>query len=106
MIYLKLFKGKKAINKKVEIREFATIEAAIKVGRRSGCAWVIDDPLQGKTFDSEEIELREEEDWYYDETEQLWKRIPGGRILKRMLSITVPLECFPVRSKMTGVCTG
>ena len=107
MIYLKLFKANKSSRKNVEIREFDTIEAAICVGQKSGYAWAIDDPLSGKTYDSDEIELREEEDWYYDETEQIWKRIPGGSSLKRMLSIAVPFrECFPARSSIGSVCIG
>jgi hypothetical protein len=68
---------------------------------------LIDDLATGKTYDSEEIEMSEEEDWFYDETEMIWKRKPGGSVLKRMLTIAMPFrECFPASSAGFTACAG
>lgn len=91
----------------MEIMEFESPEAAIRRGRQSGCAYMIEDLSTGKTYDCEEIDMREEEDWFYDETEMIWKRKPGGSVLKRMLSIAMPFnECFPGSSVGFTVCAG
>lgn len=31
-----------------------------------------------------------EEEWFYDESEQIWKWIPGRLWLKRVISVAVP----------------
>ncbi len=33
---------------------------------------------------------QDENEWFYDESEQIWKRIPGRLWLKRVISVAVP----------------
>jgi hypothetical protein len=107
MVYLKLFKATKSIGKNIEVMEFESLEAAVRSGRQSGFAYLIDDRLSGKTYDGEEFESGDEEEWYYDEPEMIWKRKPGGSVLKRMLSIAIPIrDCFPSKPAGYQVCAG
>jgi hypothetical protein len=72
MILLTVYKesaGKK------EKREFARIQEAIEFGQKTGSDYEIYDPITGKVIDWNEINVREEEDWYYDEKEYLWKKL-------------------------------
>ncbi len=43
-------------------------------------------------YENDEAEYREEEEWYYDDAELIWKRKPGGNVLKRMFSIAIPRQ--------------
>ena len=90
MIRLKLFKTNKTSKKQMEIMKFDSVEEAIRFGNQSGCSWSVDDQKSGRSYDCDEIENREEEDWYYDEAELIWKRNPDGNTLKRMFSIAMP----------------
>jgi hypothetical protein len=59
---------------KREKREFARLQEAIEFGQRTGSDYEIFDPVTGKVIDWNEINIREDEDWYYDEKEYLWKK--------------------------------
>jgi len=59
---------------KREKREFARIQDAIEFGQKTGSDYEIYDPRTGKVIDWNEINVREDDDWYYDEKEYLWKR--------------------------------
>jgi hypothetical protein len=59
---------------KREKREFTRLQEAIEFGQRTGSDYEIYDPASGKVIDWNEINVREEEEWYYDENEYLWKR--------------------------------
>jgi hypothetical protein len=59
---------------KKEKREFARFQEAVEFGQRTGLDYEIYDPVTGKIFDWNEINVREEDDWYYDDKEYLWKR--------------------------------
>jgi hypothetical protein len=59
---------------KKEKREFARLQEAIEFGQRTGSDYEIYDPATGKVIDWNEINVKEEEEWYYDEHEFLWKR--------------------------------
>ena len=39
---------------------------------------------------ADELIFQEENEWFYDESEQIWKRMPGGATLKRLLCLAVP----------------
>jgi hypothetical protein len=57
-----------------EKREFARLQEAIEFGQKTGSDYEIYDPMTGKVIDWNEINVREDEDWYYDEKEYLWKK--------------------------------
>jgi hypothetical protein len=57
-----------------EDREFARLQEAIEFGQHTGSDYEIYDPATGKVIDWNEINIREDDDWYYDENEYLWKR--------------------------------
>ena len=59
---------------KREKREFAKLHDAIEFGQRTGMDYEIFDPATGKVIDWNEINVKEEEEWYYDEKEFIWKR--------------------------------
>jgi hypothetical protein len=60
---------------KREKREFARIQEAIEFGQKTGSDYEIYDPLTGSVIDWNEINVREDDDWYYDEKEYLWKKL-------------------------------
>ena len=57
-----------------EKREFAKLNDAIEFGQRSGADYEIFDPATGRTIDWNEVNVREDDGWYYDDKEYLWKR--------------------------------
>ncbi len=57
-----------------ERREFARLQDAIEFGQKTGSDYEIFDPITGKVIDWNEINVREDDGWYYDEAEFLWKR--------------------------------
>jgi hypothetical protein len=72
MILLTVYKesaGKK------EKREFAMLQEAIEFGQRTGLDYDIYDPHSNKVIDWNEINVREDDGWYYDEQEYLWKKL-------------------------------
>jgi hypothetical protein len=72
MILLTVYKesaGKK------EKREFARMQEAIEFGQRTGLDYEIYDPVSGKVIDWNEINVCEDDGWYYDEKEFLWKKL-------------------------------
>ncbi len=72
MILLTVYKepaGKK------EKREFARLQEAIEFGQKTGSDYEIYDPVTGKVIDWNEINIREDDGWYYDEQEYLWKKL-------------------------------
>ncbi len=59
---------------KREKREFARMQEAIEFGQKTGSDYEIYDPLTGKVIDWNEINIHEDDGWYYDEKEYLWKK--------------------------------
>ena len=57
-----------------ENREFALLQDAIDFGQKTGSDYDIYDPGTGKLIDWNEINVREEDEWYYDDKESLWKK--------------------------------
>lgn len=63
-----------------EKREFRAISEAIEFGQRTGCDYEIFDPASGRLIDWNEINIREEEEWYYDADDMSWKRAGCRRL--------------------------
>ncbi|MEI7723928.1 MAG: hypothetical protein WCK09_02435 [Bacteroidota bacterium] len=59
---------------KRENREFVRLQEAIEFGQKTGSDYEIYDPVTGKVIDWNEINVREDDGWYYDEQEYLWKK--------------------------------
>ena len=59
---------------KREKREFARLQEAIEFGQKTGLDYEIYDPISGKVIDWNEINVHEDDGWYYDEKEYLWKK--------------------------------
>jgi hypothetical protein len=100
MILLTVYKesaGKK------EKREFAQIQEAIEFGQKTGSDYEIWDPVTGKVIDWNEINVRDDDDWYYDEKEYLWKKFkpedeaednfPAGEIFYESIHQNRKLHC-------------
>jgi len=71
MIILTLYKEPQGKREKME---FALLKDAIEFGQYSGCCYDIYDTVSGKGTDWDEINFRDEDEWYYDDNEFLWKR--------------------------------
>jgi len=88
---------------KREKREFTRLQEAIEFGQKTGSDYEIFDPVTGKVIDWNEINVRDDEEWYYDEKEYLWKKcrsgedqddiIPIGDFRYEMISKTRNLQC-------------
>jgi hypothetical protein len=86
-----------------EKREFARIQEAIEFGQKTGSDYEIYDPVTGKVIDWNEVNVKEEEEWYYDEHEYLWKKcryseeadehLPAGDFRYEMISQKRNLRC-------------
>lgn len=50
------------------------MQEAIEFGQRTGEDYEIFDPVTGKVIDWNEINVCEDDGWYYDEKEYLWKK--------------------------------
>ena len=72
MILLTVYKAPEGNREK---REFAMLQDAIEFGQKTGSDYEIYDPGTGKVIDWNEINVRDEDDWYYDEDESLWKKL-------------------------------
>ncbi len=59
---------------KREKREFSRLQDAIEFGQKTGSDYEIYDPVTGKVIDWNEINIREDDGWYYDDSEYLWKK--------------------------------
>ncbi|MDP1622708.1 MAG: hypothetical protein Q8M08_10270 [Bacteroidales bacterium] len=59
---------------KKEKREFIRLHEAIEFGQKTGSDYEIYDPATGKVIDWNEINVKEDDGWYYDEKEYLWKK--------------------------------
>jgi hypothetical protein len=59
---------------KREKREFTRLQEAIDFGQKTGSDYEIYDPVTGKVIDWNEINIHEDDGWYYDEQEYLWKK--------------------------------
>jgi hypothetical protein len=71
MILLTVYKGSVRTKEK---REFARLQDAIEFGQKTGSDYEIFDPVTGKVIDWNEINVCEDDGWYYDEKEYLWKK--------------------------------
>jgi hypothetical protein len=73
MVLLKLHKEHENRRKK-ETTLMGSIEEAIEAGQGSGLYYEVIDLASGRIIDWNEVNIRPEEDWYYDESEMIWKR--------------------------------
>lgn len=51
------------------------LQEAIEFGQKAGSDYEIYDPGTGKVIDWNEVNVREDDEWYYDENESLWKKL-------------------------------
>lgn len=91
MVYLTLFcTGKNNRKNRVSL-EFRTLLEAVEFGQRSGDDYEIFDPVTGRNIDWNEINIRNEEEWFYDEKEMAWKKTePDDTATRRWYSIACP----------------
>ena len=73
MVLLKLYKDSENCRKK-ETTLMGSIEEAIEAGQGSGLYYEVIDLASGRIIDWNEVNIRPDEEWYYDETEMIWKR--------------------------------
>jgi hypothetical protein len=86
-----------------EKREFARIQDAIEFGQKTGSDYEIYDPVTGTVIDWNEINVCEDDGWYYDDREYLWKKFkpeddsedgfPAGDLRYEMISQSRNLRC-------------
>ena len=61
-------------HKEVISSEVETIEKAIQIGQKSGAYYEIFDTKTCRLIDWNEVNVKVEDDWYYDEGELMWKK--------------------------------
>ena len=71
---------------KREKREFARMQEAIEFGQKTGLDYEIYDPVTSKVIDWNEINVREDDGWYYDQKEYLWKKFKTDDDLEEVFS--------------------
>ena len=54
--------------------EVDTIEKAIQLGQKSGAYYEVFDTQTCRMIDWNEVNIKEEDPWYYDEAELMWKK--------------------------------
>ncbi len=90
MILLTVYKNPE---EKREKREFGMLQEAIEFGQKSGFDYEIFDPCTGKVIDWNEVNVREEDEWYYDENESLWKKLRADDGFYNGIPHQVPMAC-------------
>lgn len=76
MVHLTLFKESNGAFLHNQQKKLGSVQEAVQVGQRSGTYYEILDTSTGRIIDWNEVNIREEEEWYYDEAEMIWKRLP------------------------------
>lgn len=51
-----------------------TIEEAIQEGQQTGLYYEVYDPQSGRVIDWNEVNIHEQEEWFYDEHDMIWKK--------------------------------
>ena len=51
-----------------------TLDEAIRIGQNSGQYYEVFDTKSGRTIDWNEVNVKTEDDWYYDEVEMIWMK--------------------------------
>jgi hypothetical protein len=59
-----------------------TLEEAIQIGQKSGLYYEVFDTKSCRVIDWNEVNIKVEDDWYYDESEMIWKKRPGEESLE------------------------
>ena len=82
MVQLSIYKESYSLwdkNRKEIIQtEVETIEKAIQIGQQSGAYYEVFDTKTCRLIDWNEINIKEEDPWYYDEAEMIWKKQKDG----------------------------
>ena len=73
MVLLKLYK-ETGNRKKKEVILADSIGDAMDAGQKSGLYYEVVDLASGRVIDWNEVNIRPEEDWYYDDSEMIWKK--------------------------------
>ncbi len=68
-----------------------SVEEAVRAGQASGCFYEILDMATGRAIDWNEVNYREEEEWFYDEEELIWKK-HRERAASRMKLLLLPVR--------------
>ena len=76
MIHLTIYKGNTGKRKATQEMTFKSILEAIRVGQSSDQYYEILDPSTGRIIDWNEVNVKIDDGWYYDETEMIWKKCP------------------------------
>jgi len=57
-----------------EKRAFARLRDAILYGQGTGTGYEVYDPSTGRVIDWNEVNVRDDDGWFYDDRENIWKR--------------------------------
>jgi len=57
-----------------EKRAFARLRDAILYGQGTGSGYEVYDPSTGRVIDWNEVNVRDDDGWFYDDRENIWKR--------------------------------
>jgi hypothetical protein len=74
MVVVKYFNNTPSGPAEIMQHNFRNFPEALMAARRSGTYFDLCDTRSGRTFTWEECTLGEDDGWYYDESEALWKK--------------------------------
>ena len=57
-------------------RSYESVYSEVQAGQKSGCFYDIYDITAGRIIDWNEINIREDDSWYYDDADFTWKKAP------------------------------
>ena len=74
MVILTIFKAAAEGRRQRQTRNFTSVIEAVRYGQISGLYYEVFDTVSGRRIDWEEVNITLDDEWYYDETEQIWKK--------------------------------
>ena len=78
MVFLTLYKGAAIGEEKGQTRSLNSVEEAVQIGQESGLYYDIYNTTTGRMIDWNEINVKVDDGWYYDESELMWKKYSEG----------------------------
>ena len=74
MVRITIYKGSTGKRKSTRELMVNTVQDAIQIGQESGHYYEILDPSSGRIIDWNEVNIENDDGWFYDETELIWKK--------------------------------
>ena len=74
MVHLSIYKSNNCDWERTREMTVNSIHDAVRIGQESGLYFDIFDPKTSRIIDWNEINIKNDDGWYYDEEELIWKK--------------------------------